>query len=325
MKRWFRILLNLLLMFVVALVLFYFWGSSSKHAEAEYAQLIENDFPANLDDDSTFRIVTYNIGYLSGMLNNEPVEIPESVHSENLRSVRASLQEVDADILCFQEIDYASNRSFYVNQQDTIAALGYNYVFQAVNWDKRYVPFPYFPVSIHFGEVYSGQSVISKHPIKDPERLILQAVESDPFYRTAFYLDRLAQVCKIEIGGKEVIVINVHVEAYDTKTQENQCDYLAGLYMKYKDDYPVLLVGDFNTDPQIPSAAVHRILKLEDIGAACSNIGLAANTFPSDEPSVRIDYVFYNRSFIRELNSKVLTSFGQSSDHLPILFEFGLL
>ena len=158
------------------------------------------------------------------MLNNLPVAIPESLQSANLQSVRAEIKKIDADILCFQEIDYESRRSFYVNQQDTIAKLGYNSWFQAVNWDKTYVPFPYFPISVNYGKIYSGQSVLSKFPIKDPERIVLEKVKDDPFYRTAFYLDRLAQVCKLEIEGRDLVLLNVHLEAFNSETRQNQCD-----------------------------------------------------------------------------------------------------
>ena len=50
----------------------------------------------------------------------------------------------------------------------------------AVNWDKRYVPFPYWPPVVHFGEMLSGQGVLSKFPILMNKKIVLQKPEENP-------------------------------------------------------------------------------------------------------------------------------------------------
>ena len=228
-------------------------------------------------------------------------------------------EKFDADIICLQEIDFHSQRSYYVNQQDELQKLGYKYSFQAVNWDVNYLPFPYFPPSAHFGEVYSGQSVLSKYALKNIERIVLARVADSPFYRDAFYLDRLAQVAKTTIEGKTVVLINVHFEAFNRPTRIKHAKQIVQLYNLYQDEYPVLLVGDFNSDEAYEDAAVNLIIDIPGIKSAGRYKG---NTFPSGNPKVQIDYIFYNEKFIELESAAVLTSFGEASDHLPVQMNF---
>ncbi len=174
------------------------------------------------DTDSIFSIVTYNIGYLSGMTNNLAIAKPKELFENNMQTVIHEVKAVNPDIIAFQEIDYKASRSYNVNQQNEIAKLGYNFVAKAVNWDETYVPFPYWPPTMHFGKVISGQSILSKYPLSAHQRIVLERVPEAPFYRDALYLERLAQVVKVDLNGKEVVLINVHLEAFDKQTRGRQ-------------------------------------------------------------------------------------------------------
>jgi endonuclease/exonuclease/phosphatase family metal-dependent hydrolase len=96
------------------------------------------------------------------MTNNQPVVRSDSFLRENMAQALRLLREADADLIAFQEIDYDGRRSGYVHQLDTIATrLGYAAAAQAVNWDKRYLPFPYGRPAVNFGPMLSGQSLLS--------------------------------------------------------------------------------------------------------------------------------------------------------------------
>ena len=49
-----------------------------------------------------------------------------------------------------------------------------------------------------------------------------------------------------------------------------------------------------------------------------------ANTFSATDPYKRIDYIFYTKNTIEYHSGNVLKSFGDISDHLPVLMEFKL-
>lgn len=324
MKRFVRLIVGFLLLFIILSTLFFMWASSPQISEKQYSQLITNNYEEKIDTDSVYSIVTYNIGYLSGMTNNKAVNKPRSLFDTNLRKVNHLFDSLSADIIALQEIDYNAARSYNINQQNELAKLGYNYVAQAVNWDERYVPFPYWPPSVHFGEMLSGQSVLSKFPISLHERIVLERVTGAPFYRDALYLERLAQVVKITIENTEVIIINIHLEAFDKPTRANQFTYVIDLFKKYAENYPTLLVGDFNSQARDENAVIKELLEMPAIGNAAFNKNDISNTFNSKDPFKRIDYIFYTKNSIVYTSGKILNEFGEASDHLPVYMEFRL-
>lgn len=307
-----------------AWVVFFFWASSPNLDKSDYQKTIKNSYKGVVNKDSVYSIVTYNIGYLSGMTNNLPVPKPKSLFADNLQKVLTELKALQPDIIAFQEIDFKASRSYEVQQQNEIAKLGYNHVAEVVNWDKTYVPFPNWPPSMHFGSIISGQSVLSKFPIQNHERIVLERVADSPFYREAVYLDRLAQVVTVLIEGKEVVLINVHLEAFDQPTRSRQFDFVLNLFQKYAVTNPTILLGDFNSDAREETAVIHKILQMNSVGNAAFVAENPDNTFNSKNPTKRIDYIFYTKKTIKSLSGKVLTQFGQASDHLPVALQFRL-
>lgn len=324
MKKLWRSVLFIATALLLLLISFYFWASAPKFNENTYQKVIVNQYPQDLDRDSVFSIVTYNIGYLSGMNNNLPVKIPKSLVKKNLDLVIDHFTKINADILAFQEIDYAAKRSYDINQQDEIAKIGYNYVAQAVNWDKNYLPFPEFPVHLQYGRILSGQSILSKFKIKDHKRITLDRNKTNPFYYDAFYIDRLAQIAFIEILNQTIVIINVHLEAFHQDTRRIQTQKILDLFNQYKASYPTILLGDFNSDKDFKNATIKAILDLENIGNAVYSKRGYPKTFNSKTPTERLDYIFYNTNFIEFIDGRRLDELGTTSDHLPLIMQFKL-
>ena len=324
MKRILKVIFNVIAALFFIAVGFYFWASSPNLSPKDYNITGQFDVSSTTPNDSIHSIISYNIGYLSGMTNNLPLKRPASLFDKNLNKVIYELKKVDADFIAFQEIDYNSKRSYKVNQQNELAKLGYAYFGQNINWDKKYVPFPYYPVSRQFGKVLSGQSILSKYPIIDQERIELKRNDNNPFYYDSFYIDRLAQVTKIKIREYTLVIINVHLEAYDAITRKLQMQQVKSIYLKYYKKQPVILLGDFNSDIHFDQAGINLFLKLPDTGCAAFDPNNSQNTFSSALPTERLDYIFYNKDFIKEIDAKVLTQFDLASDHLPLLMKFKL-
>ena len=324
MKRFFKILTQLLLVLLVGALIFFFWASSTTLDESGYAQLLKKEYSTPIDNDSVYSIMTYNIGYLSGMTNNKPVAKNKELFDGNLKKVLAEIKKVNPDIVAFQEIDYDASRSFNVDQEEEITKLGYAYTAKGVNWDKRYLPFPYWPPTMHFGKVISGQSIVSKYLLKDYERIVLERVSDAPFYREAFYLDRLLQVVKVVLEGREVIVMNVHLEAFDQPTRSKQLQKVVQLFEKYAKTNPTILLGDFNSDPNYKNSVIKKIFNMPAIGNAAFLESDYDLTFDTEKPFERLDYIFFTKNTIEYVDGKVLKSFGQISDHLPVEMRFRL-
>ena len=324
MRKFIKIFLRLFLLLIIAFVIFFFWASSSTLDETAYAKISTNESKNLVDNDSVFSIVTYNIGYLSGMTNNLPIPKSKELFDDNLTKVLKETKKINPDIIAFQEIDYNASRSFNINQQNEIAKLGYKYVAEAVNWDKRYLPFPYWPISMQFGKVVSGQSIISKYSLKEHKRVVLVRVKDAPFYRDAFYIDRLAQVVKINLNGQDVVLINVHLEAFDQTTRVHQFEEILEIFNQYKDEYPTILLGDFNSRARDTDAIIQKMFAMKNVGNAAFDKENPINTFDTKKPFERIDYIFYTKNSIEYISGKVLTEFEQASDHLPVFMEFRL-
>ncbi len=324
MKLIFKIAVRFLLVVTGAFTIFFFWASSPTMNETEYAKTITHSYNVTTDNDSVYSIVTYNIGYLSGMTNNRAIAKPKELFDENLKKVTTEIKKVNPDIIAFQEIDYNAARSYEVNQEEEIAKLGYNYVARGVNWDEHYVPFPYWPPSMHFGKIVSGQSILSKYELKDYKRIVLERVPNNPFYRDALYLDRLVQVVKVVLEGKEVVVINLHLEAFDKTTRVRQYEYVLNLFNKYKSQYPTILLGDFNSKARDNEAVIQKMFAMDNVGNAAFSYENIENTFDTKDLYERIDYIFYTKKSIEYISGEVLKEFGQASDHLPIEMKFKL-
>jgi endonuclease/exonuclease/phosphatase family metal-dependent hydrolase len=233
-----------------------------------------------------------------------------------------------------------------MHQLDTLATrLGYATAARAVNWDERYLPFPYGMPSVHFGRVLSGQAVLSRYPIRTHERIELSRT-SRSFLTDAFYLDRLAQVAIADIGGWPLAIINVHLEAFEMATREQQAEEVRALAVQFMNEgMPVLLIGDFNSvmpasKTALPSSirkafmgddTMQTILRGTGLRPAIGDeaalvSGANVGTFPADDPNRKIDYVFYSAGRIFPIGSEVLCGPEETppSDHCAVSFTFGM-
>lgn len=322
------------LVVVVLFLSFIFYGASPQVSESQYLQIKEyNGVHCNASD--TFSVMTYNIGYLSGMTNNRAVFRDVELYQTNLHRATQLVNDYRPDIIALQEIDFDSNRSYGINQMDSLAvACDYGNASLAVNWDKRYVPFPAWPFSTHFADILSGQAIMSHGEILEAQRIVLPKPLSKNLLYNAFYIDRLIQIAKVKLNGNYLYVLNVHLEAFDTPTREVQAKIVRSYYEKFASDNPVLLIGDFNAEPQdfktTNDKTMSIILEGENIAHAYTPedlLGAPAQhcTFSSENPTYKIDYILYNPDWIKPLDYKVLTNASSISDHLPVWMRFVVL
>lgn len=360
MPRFVRLTAWALLITLIGFAAFYFWASSPTRPAADYAAVTTYDDAPRATPPDTFAVMTYNIGYLSGMTNNRPVPREASLFTQNLDAAADLIARAQPDLVGFQEIDLGARRSYDVDQLDALARRGaFAAAAIAVNWDEHYVPFPSMNPALHFGRVLSGQAVLSRFPILDHERLTLPrpatvSVSGLPSFfaplSRRFYLDRLAQVVRIDVGGQPVVVINVHLEAYDPETREEQAREVLALYRRYRAEAPTLLIGDFNS--LLPGTEAHPLMPPEQyaelerdrtmqvilqgeglreafwdggpLEAAAKAAEAHTLTYAADEPRVKIDHIFYDADRIEAVGAFVLDGAEQPSDHRAVVMRFVL-
>lgn len=323
-----RLALVLLLIFV-AIIGFYFWASSARYSSNEALYTIYTSSNPSEFEKDTFSIMTFNIGYLSGMTNNIAVDRSKELFDDNAFSLIQLLKKNSVDILATQEIDFGSSRSFEVDQHQLILEEGnFDFGAKAVNWDKRYVPYPYWPIHQQFGKILSGQALASKFPILTNEVEILDKPVDQPFYYKDFYLDRLIQTIRLSINGRELTILNIHLEAFSEKTREIHLERVFEKFKTYAMQGPTILLGDFNESilPLVNS----KMLPFYNQAIFDSAISLdyinkepfEHFTFSAELPEVKIDYIFYSSNFIEMLDAKTITETNLLSDHLPVMMRF---
>lgn len=326
-----------LVVICAVITIFFFWAGSSSCTPAQWSSIYH--YPGEsfrTDCTGLIRIMTYNIGYLSGMTNNLPVREDQYFFTRNMAAFQTYLVDHPVDIAVFQEIDFNSHRSYRIDQLETIAReSGFPEAARVVNWDKRYVPFPYWPPSVHFGPILSGQGAVSRFVISSQRRVQLHEPDNMLFFKRKFYLQRLAQVLRLKVGGRELVVINVHLEAFDQDTRLKQARQVLELCREFRDNGPLIVLGDFNCVPpdapqktgfkDEPGIDYHGDdtvrLFLDETWLASALTGVA--TFPSQRPDRQLDYIFYTPRWISRRSAFRVPL--KSSDHLPIVMEFSLL
>ncbi|MEO9869787.1 endonuclease/exonuclease/phosphatase family protein [Ekhidna sp.] len=317
--------LALLAVLSISVVLLAAYMSSSNLSKESHTEVI--DYSESIESrDSTLKVMTFNIGYLSGMTNNLSIHRESQFFADQLMQAKNLIKVANANVVSFQEIDFGASRSFHVDQLDSIASAG-KFVsgYKSINWDKKYVPFPYWPPSNHFGQMLSGQAILSRYPIETDTTIILNPNLSAPAYYRAFYLNRLLQIAEINFRGSQVKIMNVHLEAFDKKTRLKQLEIVKREFEKYASQQPVLLMGDFNSEVPDRSAerdAIDLLMEAKWITSAIPfDQELENRTFSSEHPVRMIDYIFYNKNYFRCIDAKVLNEAGPISDHLPLWAE----
>lgn len=237
----------------------------------------------------SFKLMSYNIQFGTDC-SGKP----------NLPITIKTIAEADPDIVAMQEVDrHWAKRSGFADQLRALAdALGMEAVYGA-NLDLE-PPEPGAPRRQY------GTAVLSKYPIVAGRNYPLSSLG---------YEQRGLLETEIDLGGTRLNVYCIHMGLTSDQRilQAEEAQAIIG-----RKTGPVVLAGDFNSDPGSPELRLLLSGGLSDCFA-----GVTGNlTFPSDAPERRIDYLLYN-SRLAQGPAAVIAS--TASDHRPIVCEFRIL
>ena len=202
---------------------------------------------------TSLKIVSWNCGY--GALGDNAdffMDGGSSVYtadrervSSNLNGIRRKLASLNPDLLILQEVDINSSRSYGMDERETLRnALPDAHEAFAYNFNVLFVPYPMPPI----GHVESGLYTLSRAPARSDERISLPVPFSWPV--RLFNLKRFLLVSRYPLKGsdKELVLINLHLEAYDSgEGKEAQTKQLVSfMQSEYKKGNYVIAGGDFN-------------------------------------------------------------------------------
>nr|WP_288231447.1 endonuclease/exonuclease/phosphatase family protein [uncultured Anaerostipes sp.] len=199
-----------------------------------------------------FTLLSLNTGY-AGLGRDEDFFMdggtkvrPDSKErvEENMAGIAGMLKENKADAYFLQEVDLNSKRSYSTNQKTYYEnALGLGGMF-AYNFKVAYAPYPWPPI----GHVESGLTTLTNSKVNRAERIALPESFSWPLKTCNLKRCLLKTRLPIEGSKAELVLINLHLEAYDSgEGKEAQSKMLLKvLEEEYKKGNYVIAGGDFN-------------------------------------------------------------------------------
>ncbi len=251
---WLKVLLT-----VVAVVLIAFGGFIAYLSVTEYrpearqaAEHISINNKNAVSAGGQMTIFSWNIGYagldastdffMDGGSNVNPTE---DAVKDNLEAIRSFISSHSADAWLLQEVDISSARTSYINELEAISATFDGSYALAYNYKCNFVPIPLPPM----GKMESGIATFTNSCVKGmPERISLPCPFSWPV--SMANLKRCLLITRLEVEGsdKEVVLVNLHLEAYDDgKGKIAQTKLLMDLLQQeYENGNYVIAGGDFN-------------------------------------------------------------------------------
>lgn len=155
-----------------------------------------------------------------------------------------------------------------------------------------------------------GNAVLTKYPIKSVGNFPIPDPEdkSEPTY----YESRCVIKAIVEVDGVDVCWLVCHMGLAHLE-RVNAVEVICSLIDST--DMPVILMGDFNVEPdgEVLKPIRERLLDTADISDSAKEM-----TFPSDKPFKKIDYIFYRGLVCNSAE----TLHDVIADHLPVVADF---
>jgi len=304
-----------------------------------------NPRPPFMVQDSTFSIITWNIGF--GGLGKESdffydggkmVRAKKETITKNIDGILGLLSNELTDFICLQEVDTCSKRSYRENQLDQLSEVlpGYEYTF-AKNYDVNYVPLPFLSP---LGKITSGLATFSALPGTYMERI---AYTSEPsFPNNLFMLKRCFTKTHIPLyRGKDLIIINTHNSAYDpsgSMKKEELETLMPYIYQLFEEGHYVVVAGDWNQCPpdyktkgkekkygetKFEEDFLNKGWAWQSDSSTPTNRKLDQPYNPSSSYTSVIDYFLTSPNIDMTEVSTIDTGF-EFSDHQPVKMQFRL-
>lgn len=233
------------------------------------------------------RVMTFNIQH--GLdYQNKIIDLDLFVHS---------IKKHGADVCGLNEVRGDGPLEGYTDQTNAIGdGLNfYRYFGEAIKVDGTS---PY------------GNAIVSRYKFKSAETIPVP--DPDDKDDESSFETRCVVKTVADFDGKDICFLVCHmglVESERKSAVETLCKIID------KVDIPIVVMGDFNSEPHDPVLApLFDRLKDTDTKASVSN----AKTFPSDNPKIKIDYILYKGLMC--VGTTTITEV--ISDHLPIVADF---
>ncbi len=235
--------------FVLMLTVSEYQPKSEESVEAQKRRGIAR----SIYEGDQIELLTWNIGYGGLDASMDSVLVGGKGESEtsreqieaNMSGIIELIREQSYDVLFLQEVDREAKRSFGINEaQQLHENLGGTSMF-AQNYRCLFVP---YPIPGMIGSVNSGIQTLTRLSVKYAERV---ALNSEHLWPARIWEEKhclLVTRIPVEESGRELVLINLHMEAYeDSARRQRQMQILTDLMeAEYELGNYVIAGGDFN-------------------------------------------------------------------------------
>jgi len=239
----------------------------------------------NAEETRALRVLCYNIHYGQG--NDGRYDL------ERLAAVIAAAKP---DLVALQEVDVGVNRSGRVHQAQRLGEL--------TDMKVRFGPTQHYE-----GGLY-GNAVLTRLPILDVVIHPLPYTEATP-QRVTYPRGAIAVTVRGP-DGEPLRFVSTHFQHNVPEDRVEEAKAINALFAADDDPVPTILAGDINAVPD--SEPVQTLLErwTNAIDEA------AAPTVPSQEPTSRIDYLFYRPASRFRVSVAEVIAEPMASDHRPV-------
>ena len=254
MKTLLKIILNLLLIVVLAVFGLLSWLSYTEYMPAPI-EAVEVGRPGEggaVLTGEPMTVLSWNVGY-AGLGKNEDFFMDGGKQSKPAESgvvyayldgIMKTIREQAPDLALLQEVDADSARTYKIDERPYLETDMDNTAF-ALNYSCPFVPVPWPPI----GKVNSGLFTMTQDlKIDRAERISLPCPFTWPLRIANLKRCLLASYLPIEGSDRQLVLVNLHLEAYDdgagkiAQTKQLR-DFMEDEYAK--GNY-VIAGGDFN-------------------------------------------------------------------------------
>jgi endonuclease/exonuclease/phosphatase family metal-dependent hydrolase len=292
-----RIGIGLALMLGIPASLFFINGTMCSRGENPELHVLTNGAPSRGErSPGTVKILAFNIAKCFVFKDGEGLESVNAVKGR-IGRIAEVINLESPDFVCLSEAVVECGPC-PVNQVASLAeatgmhawAFGENYNF-----------------GLPFFRVVGGNAILSRGPLEVVANPSLAGRQ--PFYATKN--NRRVLWCAAQTGGRRVLLASIHTDSFDRDNNFRQTQQI----LDFAGDHEAILAGDFNARPDWPSIDLLR--KSARFHGAFDG----PQTFPSDHPDRRIDFIFAPATW-ELLEERVLDS--DVSDHKAVVATFRL-
>ncbi|MEM7385705.1 MAG: endonuclease/exonuclease/phosphatase family protein [Verrucomicrobiota bacterium] len=205
----------------------------------------------------------------------------------DLERIASVIRKFEPDVVGLEEVDQATSRSGGIRQAETLSRLtGLGVVFGS---------------SFAFEGGEYGNALLSRWPIQDFSVAGLPSPAEEE--------QRSLLTADLEIGEQPVRVLVTHLNQKNGAVRSAQAGFVADRLEAFPT--PTILVGDLNATPK--SATLKRLTRTMALADTSET-----PTFPSGNPSVKIDYILHDRLSGWEVVEAMVPEESIASDHRPL-------